>query len=140
HEQARHSNDHHAAPIVFEGNAPADVDKNPKLAGLLALQAWPPVPAAPLVWLGEPVAIKDPTAISFRRQSGANVLIIGQQEESALAMMAMSMIALAAQHPPKAVSFQMLDGTPADSQFHGVFARVASAIPHQSSLVEWRAS
>src|SRR5207244_2870812 len=32
HEQARHSNEHHMAPIVFEGNAPADVDKNPKLA------------------------------------------------------------------------------------------------------------
>src|SRR5436190_14253961 len=108
-QKAHHANDHHAAPIVFEGNAPADPNKNPRLTKLLAAIEWAPAPpAAPIVWLGEPVAIKDPTAVAFRRQSGANVLIIGQQEESALAMMTMSMIALASQLRPGGISVHIL--------------------------------
>jgi hypothetical protein len=138
-QQAHRANDHHAAPIVFEGNAPADPNKNPRLTKLLAASEWPPAPAAPVVWLGEPVAIKDPTAVAFRRQSGANVMIIGQQEESALAMMTMATIALASQFRPGAVTFHVLDGSAADSQFHGVFGRIASTLPHQSNVVEWRA-
>src|SRR5439155_1393234 len=74
---------HHAPAIVFEGNAPADILKNQRLAALLNSTAPPPT-AAPLAWLGEPVAIKDPTAVTLRRQSGANVLIVGQQEEAAM--------------------------------------------------------
>ena len=55
---------------------------------------------APLAWLGEPIAIKDPTAAVFRPQSGNNLLIVGQHDEAALAMMASSLVSLAAQHSP----------------------------------------
>src|SRR5690606_2364657 len=88
--------DSHAPGVVFEGNAPADYRKNARLTELLNAASVPETVAAPHAWLGEPVAIKEPTAVVFRRQSGANALIIGQQEESALAMMQSSVISLAA--------------------------------------------
>src|SRR6185436_4430932 len=129
---------HHPQAIVFEGNAPADIHKNQKLAALLNSTAPPPMPNAPLAWLGEPVAIKEPTAVTLRRQSGANVLIVGQQEEAAMAMMEMSMISLAAQHATKAARFFIMDGTPADSPLAGHLPRIKEALPHEVNVVEWR--
>ena len=32
-------------------------------------------------WLGDAVAIKDPTCAVFRKQSGSNLLMLGQQED-----------------------------------------------------------
>ena len=77
-------------PIVFEGNLPADVSKNPLLNRLLEATEWPEAPRADYAWLGDAIAIKDPTAIVFRPQSGSNVLIVGQNDEAALAMMMMA--------------------------------------------------
>ncbi len=54
-------------------------------------------PATPLAWLGEAVAIKDPTAAVFRRQSGANLLLIGQDDEMSFNMMVASLVSLSAQ-------------------------------------------
>ena len=69
-------------PIVFEGNEPADFRQNPLLAEQLKAPKYVVSNAVPMMWMGDPVAIKSPTAIGFRRQSGANVLIVGQNEES----------------------------------------------------------
>src|SRR5207249_2445586 len=79
-------------PIVFEGNAPADINKNRRLMELLNAPDWPAASAAPIAWLGDPVAIKEPTGVTLRRQSGANVMIVGQQEESAMALQAAMML------------------------------------------------
>lgn len=154
--------------VVFEGNVPADIRKNSLLAALLdkgGRASCPPgtgethapheagkMPApheadkmsaprveAPRVWLGEPVAIKEPTAVTLRRQSGANVLIIGQQEESGLALLASSLISLAAQHAPDAAKFYVLDGSPSDSPLATVFPRLKDVVPHEVRLVEYRA-
>ena len=125
--------------IVFEGNAPADVTKNSRLAALLSAPNCPAPPAAARAWVGEPVAIKDPTAITLRRQSGANVLLVGQQEEQALAVMCSALISLAAQYPKDKAIFHVLDGTPTDSTLAGTFERLRAALPHETRLVEWRA-
>ncbi len=67
------------APIVFEGNVPADIRRNKALNELLRAADWP-VQSAPVhAWLGEAIAIKDPTAAVFRPQSGDNLLIVGQR-------------------------------------------------------------
>jgi DNA segregation ATPase FtsK/SpoIIIE, S-DNA-T family len=124
-------------PIVFEGNAPAHVETNHQLDQMFA-QTTVRTPMAPLAFLGDPVAIKNPTAIPMRRQSGSNVLIVGQQDESALAMLQMAIISLAAQYPKERAKFIVLDGTPADSPFAGSFRRIKDAVPHEVNLVEWR--
>ncbi|QOV91626.1 FtsK/SpoIIIE domain-containing protein [Humisphaera borealis] len=131
-----------ADAIVFEGNAPADLSKNRRLMELMTSRQ--PQQGPPRAWLGEPVAIKDPTAVTLRRQSGANVLVIGQSEEPALATLLASMISLAAQLPAgdsvAAPTFYIFDATPTDSTLFGSFAKVKQSLPHKSKLVEWRAT
>ncbi|MGD0461056.1 MAG: FtsK/SpoIIIE domain-containing protein [Tepidisphaeraceae bacterium] len=126
-------------PIVFEGNEPADFRQNPALAQEMSAPKYASTNPAPAIWLGDPVAIKAPTSIAIRRQSGSNVLIIGQNEESALAITALSMISLAAQLSPASASFYLFDGTPADAATHGYLASVAAALPHRTKLVDYRA-
>ena len=61
--------------VVFEGNVPADPAACVPLKELL--QDGPPRtrPPAPRAWLGEAVQIKPPPELSFRRQSGSNLLL-----------------------------------------------------------------
>jgi hypothetical protein len=127
---------------VFEGNAPADITKNARLAAVLSGNgaAVPRLSASVVeAYVGEPVAIKDPTAVVFRRQSGSNAMLVGQYDEAALAIMASMMVSVAAQRPPGAAVFYVLDGTPADSPLAGAFTRVRDALPHEVKVVEYRA-
>ncbi len=125
-------------PIVFEGNHPAPIQKNAPLMALLQRPAFPPAASTVSAYLGEPVAIKEPTSIPFRRQSGAHVLMVGQQEQSAVAIFASMIASLAAQHAPGDAIFYLLDGSPADSRFAGTLERVLAAIPHSSKTVPWK--
>lgn len=140
--RANESHDRFAEPIVFEGNAPADLSRNKRLDRLM--ETKPPTadakrPAAPIIWLGDPVAIKEPAGITLRDQSGANVLIIGQHEEPAMALIASSMISLTAQHAKGATQLYVLDGTPADSTLAGILPRIVSSLPADTKLVDYRA-
>jgi S-DNA-T family DNA segregation ATPase FtsK/SpoIIIE len=135
-------------PIVFEGNAAADLTKNVLLRNRLSEPAWPQQTLAAQAWLGDPVAIKDPTAITFRRQSGSNVLIVGQQDESALAIMVAAMLSIAVQQSPGGgvggvpgaggAIFYVMDGTPSDSPFANSFVRVKEVIPQEVKIIEFR--
>jgi hypothetical protein len=134
-----------APQVVFEGNAPADLSKNEALAELLAAPAWPSAPPrAATAWLGDPVAIKEPTAASFRRQGASNLLIVGQQEAGALGSLSAAVVSLAAQHVPDpaagpaAAKFYFLDGSRPDSEFAGHYGRLAEALPHQTAVGLWR--
>ena len=128
-------------PIVFEGNAAADTTRNAKLNNALDMAAWPKsVGGGALAWLGEPVAIKDPTAVQFRRNAGVNVLTVGQSDEQTMAMFNMMIVSLAAQQGPKQATIYVLDGTPADSQLAGTFEKTAAALPDgQVKLVDFKA-
>ncbi len=128
-------------PIVFEGNAAADIRRNVKLMSLLHSGKWPATvgTAGASGWLGDPVAIKDPPAIQFRRQSGTNVLIVGQAEEQSMAMMSEMIIGIAAQQPPGQAIFYILDGTAGDSNLAGTLEKVKSALPHEVKMPDMRA-
>jgi energy-coupling factor transporter ATP-binding protein EcfA2 len=139
HELASNSVEGHREPLVFEGNAPADITKNRVMESLIAAKSWPAAGSAPVVaWLGDPVAIKDPTALAFRRQSGSNAILVGQADEGAMALMAAAVTSLSVQLPPAQVSFVVLDGSAADSPTALVFPRLKEALPHDIKLVEYR--
>jgi S-DNA-T family DNA segregation ATPase FtsK/SpoIIIE len=130
--------------VVFEGNAPADLGKNRLLAEMLEAPAWPAAAPQPAIaWLGDPVAIKEPTAASFRRQGSSNLLIVGQQESAAVGMFSSSLVALAAQHSPqaadgaRAAKFCVLDGS-RDGEQGAHFARLAETVPHAVDVATWR--
>jgi hypothetical protein len=126
--------------IVFEGNASAEVSGNHLLNAALDGPTWAePDPKKPLRgWLGDAIAIKDPTCAVFRRQSGGNVLLVGQRDEAALAMTETSLVSLAAQRHPDGPRFYILDGTPVDAPNAGALARAAERLPHDVRLVAWR--
>lgn len=123
--------------IVFEGNIPADIRRNAVLHRVLA--SGPPAqpPAAGVAWMGDAIAIKDPTAAVFRRQSGCNLLIVGQREEFAVAIQEAGIVGLAAQTPADRGVFYVLDGLSSDSPHAGSFERLARHLPHDLRVVGW---
>jgi hypothetical protein len=124
-----------AEPIVFEGNSAAPIRKNRRLMDLLERADYPAAGSSVLGYVGEPVAIKEPTAVNFRRQSGANVLLVGQAEESAISIVTSMMAAIAGQQKKGEAEFVLLDGTPADSPAFGVLEKVLGALPQVSKVI-----
>jgi ABC-type multidrug transport system fused ATPase/permease subunit len=118
--------------IVFEGNVPADIAKNDLLRRLVEGAAPPEREQAARAWLGDAIAIKDPTAAPFPLQSGSNLLLVGQQEEMALGVMTAALLSLAAQE--SAARFFVLDGTPADSRHVGYLEKVCDVLPQRVLL------
>jgi hypothetical protein len=117
-------------PIVFEGNAPADVQENALLQRLLASPPRVAVHAG-RIWLGAPNSIKGPTEVIFHRQSGSNLLVVGQRDEAVLAMFAISLITLAAQYPAGNATFIMCDATPPGTSHRDLIDRVIRGLPTQ---------
>jgi hypothetical protein len=123
--------------IVFEGNVPSDIRKNHLLRHAIAAPRWPSTVKSPTAWLGEAVAIKDPTGAVFRSQVGSNLLMIGQQDESALSIVLSTIVSIAAQQapsdeqgPPFGARFYVLDGSSSDAPHSGVFDKLCNVLPH----------
>ncbi|MHC4990409.1 MAG: FtsK/SpoIIIE domain-containing protein, partial [Planctomycetota bacterium] len=124
--------------IVFEGSAPADVTRNRLLTGKLAASAPDPPGAGHPAWLGEAVAIKDPTAAVFRRQTGHNMLVVGQREEAVMAILSVGLVSLAAGQLPvggELTAFSVLDGLPADSPYRATLDHALEALPQPARRV-----
>jgi len=122
-------------PIVFEGNAPADVSQNAVLAQVLEAEAVHAT-AVGRMWLGAPNSIKGPTEAAFRNQSGNNLLIIGQRDEAILAILSVGLIALAAQFAPGSARFILCDATPPGTPQRDYLEKVVAAIPHGVTLAK----
>ena len=121
-------------PLVFEGNSSADINKNVRIKELLDAPVYPAVARSSMFWLGDAIAIKDPTAATFRPMNGNNLLMIGQDEALAVQLMAMGLLSLGLQHSPEASKFFVFDGTPDDAVTAGTLGRIVNALPHQVQL------
>ena len=125
------------APIVFEGNVPADPKTNVPMAQFLSGEREPEYLHAPHAWLGAAVAIKEPTSVPLVRQSGGNLLLVGHREEAALGVLATSLVALAAQDRPQDGDFGrfvVLDGTRVDAPEAGFWQRFARQLGRQVTV------
>lgn len=116
-------------PIVFEGNAPAHIQSNRFLRELLQAPALRST-RVPRLWLGEPNAIKGPTEVIFRRQSGSHLLIVGQRDETALALLLLAPVILGAQLPRAAARFYLFDASPPDTPEARLFQQLLPRLPH----------
>ncbi|MDY3551606.1 FtsK/SpoIIIE domain-containing protein [Gemmata sp. JC717] len=116
------------APLVFSGNSAAVLANNRPLAKQLREAAPVKVPTA---WLGDPVAIKEPTAALFRAHGGSNLLMIGQSEEAARALFVSAVLSLAAQAPE--TKFTVLDGTPDDADEAEYLRKFTEKLPAASA-------
>ncbi len=126
--------DRYPPPLVFEGNVAAELSNNTALTQLLAK----PVSAkAPIAWLGDAVAIKDPTAAVFRAQAGSNLLLIGAAEETARAIVTATLVALSAQiKADSARPVLLFDGTPDDADAADYLRKAADILGFANANVE----
>ncbi len=128
--RADRSGKSYPGPFVFEGNAPADVRENFLLrTALESKPAAPPVQTR--VWLGAPNSIKGPTEAVFRRQSGNNLLIVGQSEERVSTILGLALISLSAQYPRDRVRFVVLDSALPGAPERDFLERVIRAVPQE---------
>jgi DNA segregation ATPase FtsK/SpoIIIE, S-DNA-T family len=122
------------APIIFEGNEPAQVQENEWLAPLL-LNERISAPTQASVWLGAPNSIKGATEVIFRRQSGSNLLVVGQRPEATQSMLAVSLIALAAQYPPGMSRLVVVDSSLPGSPERAHLEAVIRILPQEVNIV-----
>lgn len=122
-----------AVPVVFEGNAPADLAGNAELAALLD----DPSPSAGLrAWLGEPNAIKGPTEAAFERRAGSHLLVVGQSEDRIANLMEIAALSLAAGRSPDGARFMVIDSGSLAKRLAGMLPQeVRSAAPGAADAV-----
>jgi hypothetical protein len=121
------------APIVFEGNAPADIRDNTLLEDILET-APAKVPEIGRAWMGAPNSIKGPTEAIFHRQSGNNLLMVGQREEASLSILGLSLMALGAQYPAGQARFFFFQGA-TDGQGPVFIETIAKSLPHEVKII-----
>ncbi|MHC4469803.1 MAG: FtsK/SpoIIIE domain-containing protein [Planctomycetota bacterium] len=114
--------------VVFEGNLPANIERNPELMALVS-GGVAEHGGDDRIWLGEPNAIKGPTEVRFMPGSGSNLLIVGQRRDAAFAMMAAAVLSLSAQHPSEDLRIVILDGGGHEPEFAAHFDSLTSAVP-----------
>lgn len=88
-------------PIIFEGNIPAEPYGNQSLKQFVQQGAETPAESVAATtpakfWIGDSVSITGPKLLEFRRWSGSNLLIVGQDQRAALGIMLNTFVALAA--------------------------------------------
>ncbi|MBI1315187.1 cell division protein FtsK [bacterium] len=123
--------------IVFEGNVPASPANNRDLVELVMHEPQPSLVTT--AWLGEAVAIKPHTTVSFRRLAGANLLIVGQSSQGARGIMASVFVAAAAQIEPVSpddVVFSEFVDREADSDSTTSTAAASSAAVNDASSMQ----
>ena len=125
--QADQSGRDYPGPIVFEGNAPADVRENLLLQNSLKNPATAPLPGR--VWLGAPNSIKGPTEAVFRRQSASNLLVVGQSDERGLTILSVALVSLAAQYPKNGAQFFVFHNLAAGFPQLDFLQRAIRAVP-----------
>ncbi len=133
---ARGAGKHYPKPLVFEGSSVAELQHSRSLMQL----AQQPSPSGPIAtWLGDAIAIKEPTSALFRAQSGSHLLLLGQQEEAAFGIEAAVLTAIVARMRPKnsgARSILVLDGTPDDSPHADTLRNICGALDIANGVVE----
>ena len=122
----------HLPRIVFEGDARASMRLHPSNRSALA-----PDPRGQVrVWLGEAVAIKDPTCAKLARASGANIAVISPRDDQAVSTAAAMLLSVAREAPEATID--VFDGTPADAPEAGVLERVARERGIRATFVGYR--
>lgn len=125
-------------PIVFEGNIPSNLTFNPDIVRLLHEYPTRPSPIlTPTIWLGDAVEIAPPTSLNFLRQSGSNVLIVGQDAEAAQGIMAAAFMSLAASLSPQQElnSLFVLDGSHPGSPESQYWKWLVETIPGDGRII-----
>lgn len=132
-----------AAPVVFEGNVPADLAENSALAALIESPNGETTNQSAKAWLGAAVAIKDPVCIEFQRQTGANLLVVGRDLVASTGVLSACLVSLAVQHAGRNESqsqIYVLDGSAPDATDDGHWKQLSRSLPAEIQVIGPRAA
>ena len=123
--------------IVFDGTAAARIEQCQPLLDVLKQPASRGVPALN-IFLGNPVAIRNASVITLRRQSGANIVVVGQREDVAagLSVAVLASFAAATRHTSGRVI--LLDGTTPDSPTVGALQSTLQTLKLNAEVSNYR--
>lgn len=124
--------DPNRTPFVFEGNIPGEVINNNELRKLLKSDAS----SRNLLYFGEPNAIRPAQSVVLEPLTGQNVLVIGQNEKSALSIIISSLTTLALSNKAEECSFYIFDGSSTEQPRDEIFSSLKKAIPHKLTIVK----
>lgn len=116
-------------PVVFEGNIPSDLTINADLERIIDQHAGrEQAIARPTLWLGDAVEIGPPASLTLQRQSGQNLLMVGQDPDAALGVLVSSVVAFAASGAEASTqpAITLLHGSNPDTAEHQVWKQLAS--------------
>ena len=126
---------HFDRPIIFEGSEPSRLEDCKPLKELLAGGEWPAPRKAVEAWLGEPIAIRDPTSARLRRQGGSHLLVVSREEEEGVGLLCSAVLSLAAQEHPDRAKFFIADLATADSAWADLSGKLAELLPHEIKVL-----
>jgi hypothetical protein len=130
---------HYAPPrkqIVYVGNTLAELRNNSILHGLLKNFPKTPILQEVPIWLGEPIELKAPTVAQISRQTGNNLLVLGQIDTMAIGILFSSLIALASQYKKNEAHFYIVVNSIGKTISTELFNRLSKIIPHQVEVVD----
>ena len=119
--------------VVFEGNAPAELERNEELFDMLG-SGYTDEQSIERVWIGESSSIRGPAQIEFLPNTGSNLLIAGQHREAAYALAACSIISLCARFEPGCLDIAVMMSGERD-EFRKRFEYLADTLPHGIDIV-----
>ena len=125
--------------IVFDGNKNASVVENSFLANALVSSTMLQPQKGVDIWIGDPIAIKEPTAAHIRSQTASNLLIVGQQDEAAQGMFINALLSVAAQYPEGSAYIFLCDlmsGAELDNA--GLLERYGQSMPSKVQVINRR--
>ena len=125
--------------IVFDGNKNASVVDNSFLANALASSTMVQPQKGIDIWIGDPIAIKEPTAAHIRSQAASNLLVVGQQDEAAQGMFITALLSVAAQYPEGSAYIflcDLLSGTELDNA--GLLEHYGQSMPSKVQVINRR--
>jgi hypothetical protein len=117
--------------VSFSAHAPARLDANSLLQATLS---GSPLASPNLqLWLGEPIAIKQPTTVELERYDAGNLLVVGDDEGQAYGLLLACLLSAAAQRTPQQARFIVADFSRPGSPFFGLFGRLG--LPHSVEVL-----
>lgn len=114
-------------PDIFGGSDVALLDASP-LSRLMTQPQMQQARLKPRLWLGEPVTLGDPVEVLLRRQDGANVLAVGQDEDLGQGMLLAMIVSVLLGHG-RGVDVRVLDFMPVDDGFTAAVRSLGRAFP-----------
>ncbi len=123
-----------AKPVIFEGHEPARLETCAPLLEALSKGPRENLKAAD-AWVGDPLAIRPPTAVRLQRRSGCNLMVIHRDEAAGCGVLQALLLGLSVQLPPESATFHIVDFARQDGPYAKLADSLKNLLPHTVNIL-----